>query len=83
MLQRDNLPHSAKPLPQFAGSRSVDMKKAIILSAGQGSRLGHLTDDRPKCLIEFNGRTLLDRQLDALAANGVEEAVVVTGFRDD
>ena len=59
------------------------MKKAIILSAGQGSRLGHLTDDRPKCLIDFNGRTLLDRQLDALAANGVEEAVVVTGFRDD
>lgn len=59
------------------------MKKAIILSAGQGSRLGHLTDDRPKCLIEFNGRTLLDRQLDVLAANGVEEAVVVTGFRDD
>ena len=59
------------------------MKKAIILSAGQGSRLGHLTDDKPKCLIEFNGRTLLDRQLDALAANGVEEAVVVTGFRDD
>ena len=59
------------------------MKKAIILSAGQGSRLGHLTDDRPKCLIEFNGRTLLDRQLDALAANGVEQAVVVTGFRDD
>ncbi|MFL6737797.1 MAG: NTP transferase domain-containing protein [Sphingomicrobium sp.] len=59
------------------------MKKAIILSAGQGSRLGHLTDDRPKCLIEFNGRSLLDRQLDALAANGVEEAVVVTGFRDD
>jgi choline kinase len=59
------------------------MKKAIILSAGQGSRLGHLTDDRPKCLIEFEGRTLLDRQLDTLARNGVEDAVVVTGFRDD
>jgi len=73
----------AKPLPQFARSRGHNMKKAIILSAGQGSRLGHLTDDRPKCLIEFNGRTLLDRQLDALAANGIEEAVVVTGFRDD
>jgi choline kinase len=57
--------------------------KAIILSAGQGSRLGHLTDDRPKCLIEFGGRSLLDRQLDALAANGVEEAVVVTGFHDE
>ena len=57
--------------------------KAIILSAGQGSRLGHMTDDRPKCLIEFAGRSLLDRQLDTLAANGIDEAVVVTGFRDD
>ena len=57
--------------------------KAIILSAGQGSRLGHLVDDRPKCLIDFNGRSLLDRQLDTLAATGVDEAVVVTGFHDE
>ncbi|HVM37123.1 MAG TPA: phosphocholine cytidylyltransferase family protein [Sphingomicrobium sp.] len=57
--------------------------KAIILSAGQGSRLGQLTHDRPKCLIDFAGRTLLDRQLDTLAANGIDEAVVVTGFRDE
>ena len=57
--------------------------KAIILSAGQGSRLGHLVDDQPKCLIDFNGRSLLDRQLDTLEANGVHEAVVVTGFHDE
>ena len=57
--------------------------KAIILSAGQGSRLGHLVDERPKCLIDFNGRSLLDRQLDTLEGNGVHEAVVVTGFHDD
>jgi choline kinase len=57
--------------------------KAIILSAGQGSRLGHLVDDKPKCLIDFNGRSLLDRQLDTLEANGVQEAVVVTGFHDE
>src|SRR5579884_1531837 len=57
--------------------------KAIILSAGQGSRLGPLVTDRPKCLIDFNGRTLLDRQLDTLEANGVNEAVVVTGFHDE
>jgi choline kinase len=57
--------------------------KAIILSAGQGSRLGHLVDGRPKCLIDFNGRSLLDRQLDTLEANGVHEAVVVTGFHDE
>jgi choline kinase len=57
--------------------------KAIILSAGQGSRLGHLVDDRPKCLIDFGGRSLLDRQLDTLEANGVHDAVVVTGFHDE
>ena len=83
MLRCDECKIFAKSLPQFAGKSAGNMKKAIILSAGQGSRLGHLTDDRPKCLIEFNGRTLLDRQLDALAANGVDEVVVVTGFRDD
>jgi choline kinase len=83
MLRCDECKIFAKSLPQFTGKSAGNMKKAIILSAGQGSRLGHLTDDRPKCLIEFNGRTLLDRQLDALAANGVEEVVVVTGFRDD
>src|SRR5689334_3559705 len=57
--------------------------KAIILSAGRGSRLGSLVNDRPKCLIDFDGRSLLDRQLDALASNGVAEAVVVTGFREE
>ncbi|MFW2830693.1 NTP transferase domain-containing protein [Sphingomonas sp. ID0503] len=57
--------------------------RAIILSAGQGSRLLPLTADRPKCLIEFAGRTLLDWQLDVLSANGVTEVVVVVGFRDD
>ena len=58
------------------------MRQAIILSAGQGSRLGHLTHDRPKCLIEFAGRSLLDRQLDVAAACGIEQVVVVTGFRE-
>jgi len=59
-----------------------EIMKAIILSAGQGSRLGALTSDRPKCLIDFAGRSLLDRQLDTLAANGVSETIVVTGFND-
>ena len=68
-------------MPQLPANRRA--MKAVILSAGQGSRLGALTHDRPKCLIAFNGRSLLDRQLDTLAANGVDDVVVVTGFRDD
>src|SRR6476619_5792093 len=69
--------------PPYLEGRCAPNMKAIILSAGQGSRLGHMVDDRPKCLIDFNGRSLLDRQLDTLEANGVHEAVVVTGFHDE
>lgn len=73
---------NAQSPPHLEG-RGARKMKAIILSAGQGSRLGHLVDERPKCLIDFNGRTLLDRQLDTLEANGVDEAAVVTGFHDE
>ena len=61
----------------------MPIAKAIILSAGKGSRLLPLTAEKPKCLIELSGRSLLEWQLDALQAAGVGEAVVVTGFRDD
>ncbi|WP_340313782.1 phosphocholine cytidylyltransferase family protein [Rhizorhabdus argentea] len=58
------------------------MKKAVILSAGQGSRLLPLTADRPKCLIDFSGKSLIAWQIESLVANGVDQIVVVTGFRD-
>lgn len=61
----------------------MPITKAIILSAGKGSRLLPLTEDRPKCLIELSGRSLLEWQLDALGSRGVTEVVIVTGFRDD
>ena len=38
--------------------------KAIILAAGMGSRLKHLTKYKPKCLIEINGKSLLQSQID-------------------
>jgi choline kinase len=61
----------------------MPIDKAIILSAGKGSRLLPLTADKPKCLIDFSGRSLLEWQLDALQAAGVSEVVIVTGFRED
>ena len=57
--------------------------KAIILAAGEGVRLRPHTLDRPKCLVELAGRPLLDHQLTALGAAGIEETVVVTGYRAD
>lgn len=61
----------------------MTIDKAIILSAGKGSRLLPLTAERPKCLIELNGRSLLDWQLDALQGAGVADIVVVTGFAEE
>jgi choline kinase len=58
----------------------TDIRRAIILSAGQGKRLLPLTEARPKCLVELGGRSLLAWQLMHLRAAGVEEVVVVTGF---
>lgn len=52
---------------------------AVILAAGAGTRLRPLTDQQPKCLLEVGGRTLLDYQLQALASQGIEDVLVVTG----
>ncbi len=59
------------------------MTNAVILSAGQGKRLSPLTDARPKCLVPVSGRPILEWQVRALAAAGVDEITVVTGFCAD
>ncbi len=57
--------------------------RAIILAAGQGTRLRPLTDHRPKCLVELCGVSLLDRQARALRSAHVEDLLVVGGYRAD
>ena len=57
--------------------------KAVVLAAGVARRLAPLTDRTHKCLLPVGGRSLLDRMLDALAANGVEETVLVVGHCQD
>lgn len=57
--------------------------KVIILAAGRGSRLGSRTKDRPKCMCTLQGRTLLDRCLEALGQAGIQETGIVTGYRSD
>lgn len=59
------------------------IEHAILLSAGQGSRMLPLTAERPKCLIGFSGRSLLAWQIEMLARGGVRRIDVVTGFMTD
>lgn len=59
--------------------------KVIILAAGQGTRLRPLTDDRPKCMVEVNGRSIIDRQLDTMHKCGIaeEDISIIAGYRGD
>lgn len=59
------------------------IEHAILLSAGQGSRLLPLTAERPKCLIDFSGRSLIEWQIEMLARGGIKRIDVVTGFMTD
>jgi L-glutamine-phosphate cytidylyltransferase len=55
-------------------------KRAVILAAGRGSRLGAISDDRPKCLVPLARKPLLERQISALRGGGVTSVGVVRGY---
>lgn len=52
------------------------MNTAMILAAGLGTRLKELTYDKPKALVEINGKTMLQRIIETLIANGFERIVI-------
>ena len=55
--------------------------KAIILAGGKGLRLRPLTDDRPKPMVQVNGRPIAELQLDWLKRSGMVDGVVfLTGY---
>ncbi len=57
--------------------------KAILLAAGVGSRIRPLTDDKPKSMLDINGKSILERMLENVRAVGIREVVVITGYRED
>jgi L-glutamine-phosphate cytidylyltransferase len=59
------------------------MTRALILAAGQGTRLRPLTDDKPKCLVPLMGKSLLMRQVTTLNELGITDIMVATGYRSD
>ena len=57
-----------------------DIRKAVLLAAGRGKRLGALTDDTPKPMLEVAEKPLIGHIIDALAANEVPDIAIVTGY---
>ena len=54
--------------------------KAVILAAGQGTRIRSVHGEHPKCLIEVDGNTILDHQLEALLKVGINDIAIVVGY---
>ena len=55
--------------------------QAIILAAGMGRRLGELTNDNTKCMLQVNGVRLIHRILDAIYEAGIQRVVLVVGYK--
>ena len=57
--------------------------KSLIIAAGFGSRLKGHTEHNPKCMLDFGGKTLLQRQLSSYKKNGIEDISLVRGYKKD
>ena len=57
--------------------------KAIIIAAGMGTRMQHLTQDIPKCMIKFGGRTIIERQFEALTSYGITDISLIKGYKKE
>ncbi len=57
--------------------------KALIIAAGLGSRLKKHTENLPKCMLDFGGKTLLQRQLDAYSKNNITDISLIRGYKKE
>jgi len=57
--------------------------KAIILAAGQGTRLQKYTNKLPKGMLHFDGKTLIERQINNFRNAGIDDITIVTGYMAD
>ena len=57
--------------------------KAIILAAGQGTRIKKYTQDLPKGMLSFMGKTIIERQIEMYHGCGLDDIIIVRGFAAD
>lgn len=57
--------------------------KAIILAAGIGTRISKFIDEKPKCMVDIGGTTLINYTVNMLREKGIEEVIIVVGYKAD
>ena len=62
---------------------SKSKTKALIVAAGLGSRLKDHTENLPKCMLDFGGKTLLQRQIQAYNECGIKDITIIRGYKKD
>ena len=74
---------SKKQIVTIKDSMESNNTGVIIIAAGLGSRLKNYTLEKPKCMLEFGGKTLLERQINAFKANGLNHISVIRGYKKE
>ena len=72
---------SAKEISNMEKKISRNETKALIVAAGLGSRLKKHTENLPKCMLDFKGKTLLQRQIQAYKDCGINDITVIRGYK--
>jgi choline kinase len=57
--------------------------RAIILAAGCGKRMGHLTEDQPKAMLKLHGRPFIEWQMQAIRESGIQDIAIVKGYKGE
>ncbi len=81
LLEKNNV--SEEQLSAIEKIVNKEYTKVLIIAAGLGSRLKKHTENLPKCMLDFGGKTLLQRQLDAYKKNDINDISIVRGYKKE
>ena len=80
-IKENNL--DEEQIETIENSLNKNNNKALIIAAGLGSRLKKHTENLPKCMLDFGGKTLLQRQLNSYKKNGIKDISLIRGYKKE